>query len=400
MSVPPAQAWKVFTDVERIAPLLPGAQLQEIEGDEFRGIVKVKVGPIQAQYKGVATFLEQDEAAGKVVLKASGRDTRGQGNANATITATMVADGDGTKVSVVTDLTITGKVAQFGRGVLADVSAKLLGQFVDALEADLEKGGVPEAGAPAPSEPASGGGVPGPSSSNPPTEDAGAAAAGEALVSDDPEADAGTTPSSPTEGLEAVVADGPVGGGTTAPPLSPPSSEGSPTLRRIESAEPEPVDLLDAAGSSVAKRAIPAAGVLALVVFIVLRRRAKARRRAAARLRALPAQIDVPSWDDVKGHLPALPDPDELRKLGRKAAKKARKQALKRAAKTRALAATQVEHAREAGVEAAAKLGRRQAKAARRQAEAARKQALAARTAGRRAVAQAQHSLPQVPSRH
>src|SRR3984957_7607468 len=95
-----AEAWKLLTDVERIAPLLPGAQLQEIEGDEFRGIVKVKVGPITAQYKGVATFLEQNQDEGRVVLKASGRDTRGQGNASATITATMVPDGAATKVTV------------------------------------------------------------------------------------------------------------------------------------------------------------------------------------------------------------------------------------------------------------------------------------------------------------
>src|SRR3954447_12727759 len=134
VGVPPAQAWSVLTDVERIAPCMPGAQLQEIEGEEFRGVVKVKVGPITAQYKGKATFLDRDEAGGKVVLKAEGRDTRGQGNANATITALLEPDGDGTKVTVSTDLSVTGKVAQFGRGVLADVSSKLLGQFVDCLE--------------------------------------------------------------------------------------------------------------------------------------------------------------------------------------------------------------------------------------------------------------------------
>lgn len=139
ISVP--DAWKVLTDVERIAPLLPGAQLQEVEGDEYRGVVKVKVGPITAQYKGSATFLERDEDAGRVVIKASGRDTRGQGNASATITATMTPDGDSTKVSVVTDLTVTGKVAQFGRGVMAEVSGKLMGQFVQALEADLASSG-------------------------------------------------------------------------------------------------------------------------------------------------------------------------------------------------------------------------------------------------------------------
>lgn len=131
------EAWKVLTDMERIAPMLPGAQLEEVEGDEYRGVVKVKVGPISAQYKGSARFVERDEAAGRVVLSASGREIRGQGNASATVTATLTPDGGGTKVSVVTDLTVTGKVAQFGRGILADVSAKLMGQFAEALEADL-----------------------------------------------------------------------------------------------------------------------------------------------------------------------------------------------------------------------------------------------------------------------
>ena len=137
VGVPVERAWEVLTDVELIAPCMPGAQLQEIEGDEYRGVVKVKVGPITAQYKGAARFLEKDEAAHRVVLRAEGRETRGQGNANATITATMDPDGDGTKVAVVTDLTVTGRVAQFGRGVLADVSSKLLGQFVDCLEGKL-----------------------------------------------------------------------------------------------------------------------------------------------------------------------------------------------------------------------------------------------------------------------
>ncbi|MGH9138683.1 MAG: SRPBCC family protein, partial [Acidimicrobiales bacterium] len=133
VGVPVEHAWQVLTDVERIAPCMPGAQLQEVEGDEYRGIVKVKVGPITAQYKGKALFVERDDAAHRAVLRAEGRETRGQGNANATITASLVPDGDGTAVTVVTDLTVTGKVAQFGRGVLADVSAKLLGQFVECL---------------------------------------------------------------------------------------------------------------------------------------------------------------------------------------------------------------------------------------------------------------------------
>ncbi|MPY94533.1 MAG: carbon monoxide dehydrogenase, partial [Acidimicrobiia bacterium] len=135
---PIGETWDVLTDVERIAPCLPGAQLQEVEGDEYRGIVKVKVGPITAQYKGKATFVEKDEAARKAVLKAEGRDSRGQGNASALITAQLSeVNADRTKVTVNTDLTVTGKVAQFGRGVMGEVSEKLLGQFVQNLEAKV-----------------------------------------------------------------------------------------------------------------------------------------------------------------------------------------------------------------------------------------------------------------------
>src|ERR1700674_263346 len=98
VGVPPAVAWAVLTDVERIAPCMPGAQLLEVEGDEYRGVVKVKVGPITAQYNGRASFVERDATAWRAVLKADGRDTRGQGNASALITATLVPDGDGTIV--------------------------------------------------------------------------------------------------------------------------------------------------------------------------------------------------------------------------------------------------------------------------------------------------------------
>ena len=137
VEVPVEEAWKVLLDLERIAPCLPGAQLTEVEGDEYRGTVKIKVGPITAQYKGVAKIEEADEANRKVVLQAEGRDTRGQGNASATVIATLVGDGGGTTVNIDTDLNITGKVAQFGRGVMADVSSKLLGQFADNLKQDV-----------------------------------------------------------------------------------------------------------------------------------------------------------------------------------------------------------------------------------------------------------------------
>jgi hypothetical protein len=138
------RAWAVLTDIEQIAPCMPGAELTEVDGDTYHGTVKVKVGPITVQYKGTASIVEKDEAAHRVVLKASGRDARGQGNASATVTALMTPNGDSTTVFIGTDLSIAGKVAQFGRGVMSDVSAKLLEQFVNNIEADLLE---PEGGA-------------------------------------------------------------------------------------------------------------------------------------------------------------------------------------------------------------------------------------------------------------
>ena len=154
VAVPVEDAWRILTDVERIAPCLPGAQLQEIEGDTYRGVVKVKVGPIQAQFKGQASFIERDDAAHKVVLKGEGRDTTGKGNAAAVITAEMTAvDANNTSVTVNTDLSVTGKVAQFGRGAMADISDKLLAQFVvnlNALIAEQPATAPAPAAAPAP----------------------------------------------------------------------------------------------------------------------------------------------------------------------------------------------------------------------------------------------------------
>jgi carbon monoxide dehydrogenase subunit G len=142
VKAPIEEAWTKLTDLELIAPAMPGAQLEEVEGDEYRGTVKVKVGPITAKYKGTAKIVDKDDDAKMVIIDAKGRDTRGQGNANATITAQLTEAGaDVTKVELVTDLTLTGKVAQFARGVLSDVSTKLIGQFVDNLESDVFAGG-------------------------------------------------------------------------------------------------------------------------------------------------------------------------------------------------------------------------------------------------------------------
>jgi carbon monoxide dehydrogenase subunit G len=225
VGVPVQKAWEILTDVERIAPCMPGAQLQEVEGDEYRGIVKVKVGPITAQYKGTATFLEQEQPS-RAVLRAEGRETRGQGGASATITATLSPDGDGTKVVVATDLTITGKVAQFGRGVLADVSSKLLGQFVDCLESTVlsDKASAPmQAGGEAPTEPA--------------------------------------VTSAPPDGQAATPAP------ASAPTAGP---------RRIEGPAARPVDLVETAGVPIAKRLAPIAAILAtlwLLRLLIRRRR-------------------------------------------------------------------------------------------------------------------------------
>ena len=142
VSAPIEKVWEVINNVELIAPCLPGAQLEEVENDEYKGFVKVKVGPITAQYKGVAKFLEKDDSNHRVVIRGEGRDTRGAGNAAADITASLESITEGTRVNVVTDLKITGKVAQFGRGVMADISKKLMGQFADNLsELVLAEGG-------------------------------------------------------------------------------------------------------------------------------------------------------------------------------------------------------------------------------------------------------------------
>ena len=131
-------AWATLTDLARIAPCLPGATLTSIEGDVYKGHVTVKVGPIVAKFGGQAIFQERNDTAHRAVLKGEGRDSTGKGNASAIITAQLeVVDADTTRCTVNTDLTITGKIAQFGRGALADVSDKLLKQFVVNLESTV-----------------------------------------------------------------------------------------------------------------------------------------------------------------------------------------------------------------------------------------------------------------------
>ena len=230
VNVPIEKAWVTLTDVELIAPCLPGAQLQEVEGETYRGQVKVKVGPILAQFKGEAHFVEKDDVNHKAVLRGKGRDLGGKGNADALITAQLTeATSSSTKVVVTTDLNITGKVAQFGRGALADVSNKLLIQFVDNLETTVL---------------------------NQPVAEATVAAAPLAAVAD-------TTTA--TEVVADTTAMAPSSGDTAEPT--------KPTIRKIESKEVEPLDLLDTAGSVMLKKFAPIGGVALLLIIWLFRRR-------------------------------------------------------------------------------------------------------------------------------
>ena len=129
--------WAHFNDIASVAECFPGATVTSVDGDTFSGSVKVKLGPIALVYNGSGTFVEKDEAAHRFVVEAKGKDKRGNGTAGATVTLTMASSGTSTDVEVVTDLSITGKPAQFGRGVMQDVSDKLLGQFVECLEQRL-----------------------------------------------------------------------------------------------------------------------------------------------------------------------------------------------------------------------------------------------------------------------
>jgi len=229
---PMDEAWAILTDVERIAPCLPGAELQEIEGDVYRGVVKVKVGPITAQLKGEAKFVERDDAEHRAVLKADGRDTKGNGNASAMITASLEeTSATSAKCVVHTDLNMTGKVAQFGRGALGDISSKLMSQFAKNLDQMLANDGA--------------------AASKPATSAAPSPVAGK------PEAKASLATEPATE------------------PASEPAGEAkAPTVRTINGPAAEPIDALSLGGNAVLKRVLPLLGAL-VILLIVLRRRSK-----------------------------------------------------------------------------------------------------------------------------
>jgi len=217
------EAWAVLTDVERIAPCMPGATLQEIEGDVYRGVVKVKLGAIATAFKGEAHFVERDDVNHRAVLHGEGRDTTGKGNADAMITASLQSINETeTKCIVETDLRVTGKVAQFGRGIMGDVSKKLMAQFATNLNTMLDAMPAVAEPAAAPAEPAA-------------------------------------APAAPAEPAAAAA--------TTAEPTAPTG----PTVRKIEGPANEPIELSGVAGTAVLKRALPALGGL-VILLLILRR--------------------------------------------------------------------------------------------------------------------------------
>jgi carbon monoxide dehydrogenase subunit G len=217
--------WQAVLDPERVAPCMPGATLGEVTGDTFKGQVKVKVGPISLLYKGSGEFLEKSETDRRVVIKASGKDARGNGTASATVTVTLRAEGEATAGSVDTDLSITGKPAQFGRGLISEVGGKILDAFATCLASKLAPETVVEA----------------------PT----------LSVVEQERADAVETGK---HAGEAAAANAP--------------AASKPTLSAAPEPESEPIDLLAYAGPSVLKRAAPLVAVLvAVLAFITLRRR-------------------------------------------------------------------------------------------------------------------------------
>ena len=283
--VPIDDAWRVLLDIERIAPCMPGAALDSVTGDDFTGRVKVKLGPINLTYAGKASFVEKDEASHRAVIDARGKDQRGNGTAAAMVTAQLADEGSSTRVNVVTDLNITGRPAQFGRGVMTDVGNKLLGQFADKLAAQLgtsdEQHALDQAAAAEQQEPTVSGAVAGAA--------AGAAGAvGEVAQSaastdaDNAVAEAarkaGTaTATAADKAASTAKAPSKPPSGTTAPPNKPGSSGPAASRPRPVQAEPEPIDLLEVAGSAAFTRfaAPAAAGVAALIVIALIVRRAR-----------------------------------------------------------------------------------------------------------------------------
>lgn len=222
-----AETWKTFEDIESVAGCFPGAVVTSVEGDDFKGTCKVKLGPIAMVYSGSGTFLEKDEAAGKFVIDAKGKDKRGNGTAGAVVTALFAEDSPGvTRVDVATDLAITGKPAQFGRGVIEDISNKLLQQFVTCLQDKVGAG-------------------PGSESGGESAEVPGGAAVGAAV---------GGTDAAPGGGTVGETAPG-----AADVPVSTPAALDAPSLASVGTAEPTPGPAFARGDQSASRPAAPRA---------------------------------------------------------------------------------------------------------------------------------------------
>jgi carbon monoxide dehydrogenase subunit G len=228
-------AWAEFQDIASIAECFPGATVTGVEGDTFNGSVKVKLGPIALVYNGSGTFTEKDEAAHRFVVDAKGKDKRGNGTAGATVSVTMDGAGESTDVKVHTDLAITGRPAQFGRGVMQDVSDKLLGQFVACLESRLGSGAADPPASASPAEAAA------------PAEPAAAAA-------------------EPAEPAEAVAPPTPV-----APAVPPPAATPRPAPARSDEALDLGRTVLPVLARTYWKQAVVALIVVVVVVWLIAR---------------------------------------------------------------------------------------------------------------------------------
>lgn len=267
-----------LNDPEKVTPCFPGATLDSRDGDDFTGTVKVKLGPISMTYKGKGTFVERDRTNHKVVVDAQGRDSRGNGTASAKATLTMTDEGGKTKVNVLTEMQVTGKPAQFGRGVMSDVGDKILGQFASCLADEFgtsSSGGTGAASVSATDTGATGGNGTGPT----PTESI-SSVGGDAPVS----APAAPTPVSAGSGAPAAaampttVAEAAKGDTGAKPGASVGSSATAAGEAAAQPSQPrrqqvEAIDLLDSSRDAVLKRLVPVgvgAGVLAAIIAIIL----------------------------------------------------------------------------------------------------------------------------------
>ncbi len=264
VGVPVDQAWSRMLDLEKISPCLPGAAIQEeMDDGEYAGTMKVEIGPITVSYKGTVKFEETDETNHRAVLQATGREARGQGTASATIVSTLQEEGDGTRVNVETDMMLTGRVAQFGRGIAQDVAKKMLDQFAVCLEREISGGGTVTE--PASDNVAAPGAIT--DGASPVADDGGTA--GRIISSEDPAMAAGGT----VEG--AIIAGSSPSGAAAGSPTTPtqqPTTQEMP--RREPPEEPEPFDI-DAAGrDATIKRLSPVlAGVGILLIFWLFRKK-------------------------------------------------------------------------------------------------------------------------------